>query len=238
MSWTSKPPSNNRTYMYGISVRLCTVIVKEVRMRNESRELRRREIVEHAFAMLAREGYAAFSMQALAKVSRSSKETLYGWFGGKAGLYEAMVAENAARLVLPSAEAADGVRELSRFGAELLSMLLGERAVLLNRVAAAEAGGDATLGTFLAEKGRDHVMPKLAAYFQALANQGVMGIAASEEPAEVWLSLLAGDLQIRRATGAIGLPTQEEIDARSARAAQLTFQLYGTNEKPGAEAGF
>lgn len=224
--------------MYGISVRLCTVIVKEVRMRNESRELRRREIVEHAFAMLAREGYAAFSMQALAKVSRSSKETLYGWFGGKAGLYEAMVAENAARLVLPSAEAADGVRELSRFGAELLSMLLGERAVLLNRVAAAEAGGDATLGAFLAEKGRDHVMPKLAAYFQALANQGVMGIAAAEEPAEIWLSLLAGDLQIRRATGAIGLPTQEEIDARSARAAQLTFQLYGTNEKPGAEAGF
>ncbi|UXT41189.1 TetR/AcrR family transcriptional regulator [Agrobacterium tumefaciens] len=207
-------------------------------MRNESRELRRREIVEHAFAMLARDGYAAFSMQALAKVSRSSKETLYGWFGGKAGLYEAMVEENAARLVLPSAEAADGVRELSRFGAELLSMLLGERAVLLNRVAAAEAGGDARLGAFLAEKGRDHVMPKLAAYFQALAKQGVMGIAAAEEPAEIWLSLLAGDLQIRRATGAIGLPTQEEIDARSARAAQLTFQLYGKNEKPGAEAGF
>lgn len=207
-------------------------------MRNESRELRRREIVEHAFAMLARDGYAAFSMQALAKVSRSSKETLYGWFGGKAGLYKAMVEENAARLVLPSAEAADGVRELSRFGAELLSMLLGERAVLLNRVAAAEAGGDATLGAFLAEKGRDHVMPKLAAYFQALAKQGVMGIAAAEEPAEIWLSLLAGDLQIRRATGAIGLPTQEEIDARSARAAQLTFQLYGKNEKPGAEAGF
>ncbi|MBB2905381.1 AcrR family transcriptional regulator [Rhizobium sp. RAS22] len=207
-------------------------------MRNESRELRRREIVEHAFAMLARDGYAAFSMQALAKVSRSSKETLYGWFGGKAGLYEAMVEENAARLVLPSAEAADGVRELSRFGAELLSMLLAERAVLLNRVAAAEAGGDATLGAFLAEKGRDHVMPKLAAYFQALANQGVMGIAAAEEPAEIWLSLLAGDLQIRRATGAIGLPTQEEIDARSARAAQLTFQLYGANKKPGTEAGF
>lgn len=207
-------------------------------MRNESRELRRREIVEHAFAMLARDGYAAFSMQALAKVSRSSKETLYGWFGGKAGLYEAMVEENAARLVLPSAEAADGVRELSRFGAELLSMLLGERAVLLNRVAAAEAGGDATLGAFLAEKGRDHVMPKLAAYFQALAKQGVMDIAAAEEPAEIWLSLLAGDLQIRRATGAIGLPTQEEVDARSARAAQLTFQLYGKNEKPGAEAGF
>ncbi|MGV1987047.1 TetR/AcrR family transcriptional regulator [Agrobacterium sp. 22-221-1] len=207
-------------------------------MRNESRELRRREIVEHAFAMLARDGYAAFSMQALAKVSRSSKETLYGWFGGKAGLYEAMVEENAARLVLPSAEAADGVRELSRFGAELLSMLLGERAVLLNRVAAAEAGGDATLGAFLAEKGRDHVMPKLAAYFQALAKQGVTDIAAAEEPAEIWLSLLAGDLQIRRATGAIGLPTQEEIDARSARAAQLTFQLYGTNKKPGAEAGF
>jgi AcrR family transcriptional regulator len=207
-------------------------------MRNESREVRRREIVEHAFAMLARDGYAAFSMQALAKVSKSSKETLYGWFGGKAGLYEAMVEENAARLILPSAEVADGVGELSRFGADLLAMLLGERAVLLNRVAAAEAGDDAALGAFLAEKGRDHVMPKLAAYFQALEKQGLIGIAASEEPAEIWLSLLAGDLQIRRATGAIGRPTQEEIGARSARAAQLTFQLYGTHKEPGAEAGF
>lgn len=207
-------------------------------MRKESREVRRREIVEHAFAMLAREGYAAFSMQALAKASRSSKETLYGWFGGKAGLYEAMVAENAARLVLPSAEVAEGVNELSRFGAELLSMLLGERAVLLNRVAAAEADGDAALGVFLAEKGRDQVMLKLVAYFQALEKQGVLHTAASDERAELWLSLLVGDLQIRRATGAIGLPTQEEMAVRSARAAELIFRLYGTNKKPGAEAGF
>ncbi|HCD82834.1 MAG TPA: TetR/AcrR family transcriptional regulator [Agrobacterium sp.] len=200
-------------------------------MRSESKELRRREIVEHAFAMLAQDGYAAFSMQALAKVSRSSKETLYGWFGGKAGLYEAMVAENAATLVLPSAEAADGVGELSRFGADLLTVLLGERAVLLNRVAAAEAGSETTLGEFLSAKGRSHVMPKLAIYFAALAQQGAICVEASEEPAEIWLSLLVGDLQIRRATGAIGLPTEEDIRARSARAAMLIFRLYGTNEK-------
>ena len=200
-------------------------------MRSESKELRRREIVEHAFAMLAQDGYAAFSMQALAKVSRSSKETLYGWFGGKAGLYEAMVAENAATLVLPSAEAADGVGELSRFGADLLTVLLGERAVLLNRVAAAEAGSETTLGEFLSAKGRSHVMPKLAIYFAALAQQGAICAEASEEPAEIWLSLLVGDLQVRRATGAIGLPTEEDIRALSARAAMLIFRLYGTNEK-------
>lgn len=207
-------------------------------MRSESRELRRREIVEHAFTMLARDGYAAFSMQALAKVSKSSKETLYGWFGGKAGLYEAMVAENAAALVLPSAEASDGVNELSRFGADLLAMLLGERAVLLNRVAAAEAGDDAALGGLLAEKGRDHVMPKLAAYFHALEERGVICADMPEGPGEIWLSLLVGDLQIRRATGALGLPPHEEVRARSARAAALTFQLCGAKKKPGAEAGF
>jgi AcrR family transcriptional regulator len=200
-------------------------------MRSESKELRRREIVEYAFAMLAQDGYAAFSMQALAKVSKSSKETLYGWFGGKAGLYEAMVAENAATLVLPSAEAADGVGELSRFGADLLTVLLGERAVLLNRVAAAEAGSETTLGEFLSAKGRSHVMPKLAIYFAALAQQGAICAEASEEPAEIWLSLLVGDLQVRRATGAIGLPTEEDIRALSARAAMLIFRLYGMNEK-------
>ncbi|CUX41733.1 MULTISPECIES: TetR/AcrR family transcriptional regulator [Agrobacterium] len=200
-------------------------------MRSESREIRRREIIEHAFAMLAQDGYAAFSMQALAKVSRSSKETLYGWFGGKAGLYEAMVAENAAKLVLPSAEADDGVSELSRFGADLLSVLLGERAMLLNRVAAAEAGVETALGKFLAAKGRGHVMPKLAVYFQALEQRGAIGVPVSAEPAEVWLSLLVGDLQIRRATGAIDLPAEAEMIARSARAATLTFRLYGVNEK-------
>lgn len=45
-------------------------------------------------------------------------------------------------------------------------------------------------------------------------------------------------LEIRRATGAIGLPAQEEVRARSARAAALTFQLCGAKKKPGAEAGF
>ncbi|MGV2141536.1 TetR/AcrR family transcriptional regulator [Agrobacterium sp. 16-2014-1-2a] len=200
-------------------------------MRSESKELRRREIVENAFALLAQDGYAAFSMQALAKLSRSSKETLYGWFGGKAGLYEAMVAENAAQLELPSAEAEDVVGELSRFGADLLSVLLGERAVLLNRVAAAESGVETALGEFLAAKGRDHVMPKLAAYFAVLEEHGTICTEASEKPAEIWLSLLVGDLQIRRATGAIGLPAEAEIRAQSASAAALTFRLFGANEK-------
>lgn len=103
--------------------------------------------------------------------------------------------------------------------------------MLLNRVAAAEAGSETTLGEFLSAKGRSHVMPKLAIYFAALAQQGAICAEASEEPAEIWLSLLVGDLQIRRATGAIGLPTEEDIRALSARAAMLIFRLYGMNEK-------
>ncbi len=207
-------------------------------MKNDNKELRRRAIVEHAFSMLSQDGYAAFSMQALAKVSKSSKETLYGWFGGKTGLYEAMVAENAAQLVLPVAEASDCVHELSRFGFDLLSMLLGERAVLLNRVAAAEAGADDTLGGRLAESGRDRIMPQLDAYFKALAKQGVIHSEPPDQPGEIWLSLLTGDLQIRRATGAIGVASEAVIRERSVRAAVLTFQLYGVTKKPGAEAGF
>ncbi|WP_454849626.1 TetR/AcrR family transcriptional regulator [Rhizobium binxianense] len=207
-------------------------------MRSETREARRHEIVEHAFGMLARDGYAALSMQMLAKASRASKETLYGWFGGKTGLYEAMVAENAGTLTLPSGEAVDVHGELSRFGAELLSMLLGERAVLLNRVAAAEAGGESTLGKLLAAQGRDRIMPKLAAYFHALDRPGALRAPRPDETAEVWLSLLVGDLQIRRATGTIDIPPQAEMEARSARAAGLILELCGANEKPGAKAGF
>lgn len=56
--------------------------------------------------------------------------------------------------------------------------------------------------------------------------------------AETWLSRLVGDLQIRRATGALDLPALEETVARSARAGMLMFQLYGAKKKPGAEAGF
>ncbi|MDO3442220.1 hypothetical protein [Agrobacterium sp. V1] len=81
-------------------------------------------------------------------------------------------------------------------------------------------------------------MPKLAAYFHALEERGVICADMPEGPGEIWLSLLVGDLQVRRATGALGLPVQEEVRARSARAAALTLQLCGAKKKPGAEAGF
>lgn len=47
------------------------------------------------------------------------------------------------------------------------------------------------------------------------------------EIAEVWISLLVGDLQVRRTNGSLGTLTAEEHQSRSERAVALITKLYG-----------
>lgn len=194
-------------------------------MKAEKRRQRKEEILECAFAMLREGGYQALSMQALARASNASKETLYGWFDGKAGLFEAMVAHNAALIAVPSGDEPIDIA-LERLGSALLGMLLGERAVLLNRVAAAEAGTVTDMGKVLADRGRNTVLPKITSYLAAYFERATIRNRDASEAAETWLSLLVGDLQVRRVTGVLAEPASAEVAERSRRAAALFLRLY------------
>ena len=108
----------------------------------------------------------------IAKAAKASNETLYRWYGDKRGLFEAMVRDNAddIKTTLERAinEASDPSETLRRVAPLLLTMLLGERAILLNRAAAADPSGE--LGAAIAAGGRDAVQPLITSLIHALCD--------------------------------------------------------------------
>lgn len=192
------------------------------------RQRREERIEEAAYRLLEERGYGATSMLSIAKAANASNETLYRWYGDKVGLIKALVARNAdaTRNSLQNAikEDADALDTLAEIAPMLLSMLLGERAVCLNRAAASDPSGQ--VGAALAAAGRDAIMPLIETIIQKALDSGQLVAPEAREAAEIFLGLLVGDLQVRRVNRSLRALPEGEVADRSRRALQLFSRLY------------
>lgn len=190
-------------------------------MTPDSRDTRRAEIEDTAFELLAKKGYKATSMLAVARAAKASNETLYNWYGNKQALFQAMVERNAqtARDTLKEALAADAplAETLPKLGPTLLRLVTSERAIALNRAAAGDVHDTATLGPTIAKGGRDTILPLLA----KLIARDHPGVTDPADLAEAYIDLLIGDLQIRRAIGTLSPLNEDQVSARALRAQAL-----------------
>lgn len=200
-------------------------------MRDEKRAAREDEILDAALAVLREKGYREATVLAVARQAKASKETIYAWFGDKAGLYAALIRRNARRLqsALDEAEARNAPLEetLRAFGAALIRLLAGDSAVAINRAAIGETARDDTLAITLAREGREATLPRLAAAFDRGAADGTLHIPDRNAALSDFLGLLLGDLQIRRLLGTAPAPDAAEVDRRAAEAARKFLILYG-----------
>ncbi|AZN96538.1 TetR/AcrR family transcriptional regulator [Mesorhizobium sp. M9A.F.Ca.ET.002.03.1.2] len=215
-------------YMY---VHFCQCI-REWQVKAERRERRKREIMEVAYTLLSTSGFKATSMLSIAKQAGTSNGTLYAWFGSKEGLFAAMVEENAsgaAQLLRASLQDdADLGVTLERFGHVLLRMVTGEKAILINRAAAEDAAKTGLIGKALAHAGRDAIVSLLTAILEKGRENGVLAFDDVGVVTETYIGLLIGDLQIRRAIGAISEPDDAAIVLRAERAKKYLLALFGT----------
>lgn len=207
-------------------------------MRIEKKQKRQQAIFEAAYKVLAEKGYKGTSMLAVAKAAGASNETMYNWFGNKQGLLSAMIEANAAgaSAVLKNAfSASDELTEeslsnvLENFGDTLLQMLTGEKAVALNRAAAADVSDGNVLGQLLAENGRQKVVPELVQFFETAIKQGHFKAHDSREMTEIYLALLLADVQIRRVIGVTDAPDPAATRTHSQRVFELFAQLFANN---------
>ncbi len=206
-------------------------------MRKETREKRQTEIETTAYTILERSGVAGATMQAIAKQSGASLETLYNWYGDKLGLFRALVEKNAdsVRGLLQACleEEDDPLKTLHELGPALLHLLTSERVVALNRAAASDTTGK--LGRVISEAGRDTVAPLIKSLFKKLVEAREFGGENHEELAETYLSLLLGDIQIRCVVGRMPPLTERECEEQSRRTVILMRRLYPFGD-PGRNA--
>jgi AcrR family transcriptional regulator len=202
-------------------------------MRDENRSLRQDQIERAAYAVLDEKGYGGASMLAIARAAKASNETLYNWYGDKTGLFAALVRRNAAEVkaLLEDQIAAggDALDTLGRVGPVLLRLVTSDRAVALNRAAAADPTGE--LGRIIAVEGRETVAPLIA---KIIAQGGAQGRLVFDDLAvacETWLGLLIGDIQIRRVVGRMPQPGPEALAARAETAQRNFLRLFAVTPR-------
>jgi AcrR family transcriptional regulator len=197
---------------------------------------RREEILEVALSVLSERGYRGASMLEIARRAQASKETLYAWFGGKRGLFEEVVrwqAELVEAAIAPNLErdVDDPEAVLRSFALELQRLLLGDRAVMINRAAISEATSDPTLARILAARGRDSVVPKLERYLEGQRERGRLDFEEVGAAIDALIGLAIGDRQVRRLLGTLPKPGPEEMEARAERAMRGFLTLFA-RERP------
>lgn len=193
-------------------------------MRSEKRDARKREIETAAYEVLMRHGYDGTSMLAVAKAAQASNETMYRWYGDKNGLFENMVQANAAEVKIALTMMTDAnappLEVLERIAPVLLMMLLGDRAIALNRAAASDPTG--TLGRAIAKGGREVILPLLQRLMMDAINARTLSPPVEGDIAALFMHLLVGDQQIRRVIGAMAAPAARAVESQ-AKAAMAQF---------------
>jgi AcrR family transcriptional regulator len=159
---------------------------------------RRAAVLEAAYAVLAKQGYERATMLAVAQRAGASKETLYSWFGGKAGLFAAVVRQQAERtdtvVAGPRSDSATDARSgLVAVMTNLLTLLTGDRSVTLNRAAISAP----ELAEVLLAQGRHTTGPLIADHLRRLMQAGVLEPTDPEVAFRTLYGLVVRDTQIR-----------------------------------------
>lgn len=186
-------------------------------MRDENKAARRDRIEAAALELLAQKGYLATSMLSVAKRAKASNETLYNWYGNKQGLFRSLVEANAGEVkaLLENDLAQERPPEvtLKALGPLLLGLLISDKAITLNRAAAADPSGE--LARELTQAGRNTIAPLIVEVFAKACDAGILSFDDAAKAVGLYLDLLVGDLQIRRVLGAVPAMKQSEIDRRA-----------------------
>lgn len=189
-------------------------------MRESAQRERRRLIEEAAYELIDEKGYDNISMLAIAKRAKASNETLYRWYGDKKGLFQAMVIRNADDVYESLLQDLDRQRDpmqiLEDISLKLLRLLTSDRAIALNRAAAADPSGE--LGKALSQVGRERVLPLISKVLGQIKDKGTFSDLSLEEVTRLYMSLLIGDLQIRRAIGGMPAPNETELKTTTRKA--------------------
>ncbi len=189
------------------------------------------EILAVVERLLGEKDYRHLTMADIARACNGSKETLYRWFGSKAGLFAEMVRTSSDRIgermnELFAATGATPQTVLSGFCHQYLRTVLAESSVRVNRVAISGINETPELAKLLLENGRDNAVPWLERYLGNLQEHGIIVESADmDDMVNTLLGLAAGDMQIRRLLGRLTEYPEDSTLAETANRAAARFLL-------------
>jgi TetR/AcrR family transcriptional repressor of mexJK operon len=178
---------------------------------------RRLAFLEAATAVFLEKGYANTTLDDIITRSGGSRQTLYSLFGGKLGLFEAILAERTSRIfaVFRAEDLLDRAPHemLMEIGIQFLETILKPDALGTYKLLVAEGGQMKELVEKFWETGPGRVRALLAGYFEQQTLRGRLRVHDPAQAASQFLGMLAGSWQMRCLLGLRETPNSEEISA-------------------------
>jgi TetR/AcrR family transcriptional regulator, mexJK operon transcriptional repressor len=182
--------------------------------RAESVEQRRERIVRMAWPLFLKKGYDNVSIDEIIGVVGGSKATIYAWFGGKEGLFEAVVGQKCQDVVLAIHVDTDGGLEaqLTEIGHSFLAMVLSPPILEFHRLMVSIGRTFPNIGRLFYKTGPDSAYSIVARW---IARQQKDRRIIEEDPyrlAVLFLDMLIGEHQLSWLTGMPRAARQDKID--------------------------
>ncbi|WP_420408854.1 TetR/AcrR family transcriptional regulator C-terminal domain-containing protein [Hoeflea sp.] len=193
---------------------------------------RQREVLDAVLKLMVARG-DGFSVAAVARAARCSKETLYKWFGDRDGLLTATVRWQASKVRMPKLPSGgldrSGLEKALRgFAVSWLSVITGDLSIALNRAAVSHAGSaESRLGAIVLTNGPFAMQRRLEPLFEAGRAAGLLAFDDAGSAFRSFFGLVVADTQIRVLLGEDHRPDAAKIEAMSAHAAKQFLTLYG-----------
>jgi AcrR family transcriptional regulator len=178
-------------------------------------EARRRAFLDAANAAFLEKGYANTTLGDIIARSGGSRQTLYALFGGKQGLFEAIVTQLNAEIFRPlSAEGQlDRAPEavLVEIGTHFLQTVLAPAALGVFRLVVAEGPTMQALSERFWDLGPARTLIAFEQYFAEQTRRGVLSIADANKAARQFQGILLGSFHMQCLLGVREIPSPTEI---------------------------
>ncbi len=198
---------------------------------------KQRDIAEAATRLFMSQGYAAVSMDAIARAAGVSKATLYAYFASKDRLFASLVGAACKRSGPGSLEFTEGEADLratlTALGDRVLRFMLEEQSLAIYRVVMAEAARFPELGRAFYERGASASRHHLATWLERQMQAGRLLVRDPGLAAEHFVGLLRTHLHMRALLGIDPPPTDAEIETTVAAAVEVFLRAYAP-ENPSA----
>jgi TetR/AcrR family transcriptional regulator, mexJK operon transcriptional repressor len=182
--------------------------------RLETVEERRERIVRLAAPLFLKKGYDNVSIDEIIGVVGGSKATIYAWFGGKEGLFEAVVRQECRDVTMAIHVDAAGSLEaqLTEIGQSFLAMVLSPPILEFHRLMVSIGRTFPDIGRLFYETGPASAYQIVATWVEKQQEDGRI---IEEDPyrlAVLFLDMLIGEHQLSRLTGMPRAARRDRID--------------------------
>ena len=166
-------------------------------------QARCRALLDAAAALFVERGFALTSLSDIVEKAGGSRNTLYGHFGGKEGLFRAMVEEHCTRIAEELADvhdlgATNPEEGLNRYGLHIARTLATPETTAILRILVSEGERIPDIAETFVRIGPERMVGHLADYLHRLANAGRLRIKDPVAAARLFNGMVVGHLFPKR----------------------------------------